>query len=367
MKRKIHLLLAVMLLWPVCAGAQNSSLSQRSKSRIEAIRSSHNDKVEKLKAEHEAFRRDVMERWGEKEMVESTKKVWVEYSDDRNARFRVDFEKGEVIIEILSEKNESRQSIIGRIEKTVESLLDSRGKSIDFKSEVVEQKPVTEKPIMENQINVSKEEISRKSSSYVQKEVATASGQKNVNSVTLQLTANHLPERAARFSPLIKQYSQRFDVDEPLIYAIMEQESAFNPMARSRVAYGLMQLVPSSGGKDAYLYVHKKNTEPSPEFLYNPDNNIRLGTAYIKILMTREFPAIKDRTNRMLCSIAAYNTGSGNVARAFTGNYSVSSAAIKINNMTNEELYNHLKYYLHHPEARDYIQKVTSKMKKYVK
>jgi head-tail adaptor len=125
MKKALHIVFAVMLLWPVCAGAQNSSLSQRSKSRIEAIRNSHNDKVEKLKAEHEAFRRDVMERWGEKEMVESTKKVWVEYSDDRNARFRVDFEKGVVVIEILSEKNESRQSIIGRIEKTVESLLDS--------------------------------------------------------------------------------------------------------------------------------------------------------------------------------------------------------------------------------------------------
>ena len=368
MGKIFQILMVVMLLFPVCARAQSSSLAQKARSRNEAIKNSHNDRAKKLKAEHEAFKREIMQRWGEREMVESSKKVWVEYSDDMSARFKVDFEKGEAIVEVLSEINESKQSVIKRIEKTMESMLNSKGKSIDFKSEVVAQQPVTAKPIMdESQIKVSKEEIARKSSSYEKKGVSTSCGEKNVNTVVLQLSPNHLSERAAKFSPLVKQYSQRFDVDEPLIYAIMEQESAFNPMARSSVAYGLMQLVPSSGGKDAYRYVHKQDVEPSPEFLYVPDNNIRLGTAYIKILMTREFPAIQDRTNRMLCSIAAYNTGSGNVAKAFTGNYSVSSAAMKINCMTNEQLYNHLKNNLHHPEARDYIQKVTSKMRKYVK
>lgn len=361
------LAIVLFLFVSVASSAQNSSIAERAKSRMEAIRNRHNDKEKKLKAEHEAFRKEVMARWGDPEMVESTQKVWVEYSDDKNARFRVDFEKGEAVVEVLSEKDEPREAVSGKMEEAVASLLESKGKSIDFKSEVVEQKPVTSEPIMDNQLELSKGDIARKSTSYTSKEVSTEEGAKVVNSIVLELSPNHLPERAARFSPMIRQYSGRFDVDEPLIYAIMEQESAFNPMARSRVAYGLMQLVPSSGGRDAYLYVHNIDEDPTPEYLYNPDNNIRLGTAYIKILLTRQFPAIKDRTNRMLCAIAAYNTGAGNVAKAFTGNYSVSSAAMRINSMSNEELYNHLKNYLHHPEARDYIQKVTSKMRKYIK
>ena len=62
----------------VVSFAQNSSIAGRAKSRMEAIRNRHADKVERLKAEHEAFRKEVMAKWGEKQMVESSQKVWVE-------------------------------------------------------------------------------------------------------------------------------------------------------------------------------------------------------------------------------------------------------------------------------------------------
>ncbi len=83
--------------------------------------------------------------------------------------------------------------------------------------------------------------------------------------------------------------------------------------------------------------------------------------------MIRNFQNIKGKANRILCTIAAYNTGAGNVARSFTGNTALGKAVEIINSMGNKELYDHLKTKLHHPEARDYIQKVTSKMVKYIK
>ena len=163
MGRKLHVLLALVLLWPVCASAQNSSIAQRAKERMAAIKSSHNDKVEKLKAEHEAFRKEVMAKWGESKMVESSQKVWVEYSDDKESRFQVDFEKGEVVVEVLSEKEEPKENVAQKIVNAVGVMLDSRGKTIDFKSEVVEQKPVAQKPILENQIKVTPKEVASKS------------------------------------------------------------------------------------------------------------------------------------------------------------------------------------------------------------
>ena len=78
MGKIFQILMVVMLLFPVCARAQSSSLAQKARSRNEAIKNSHNDRAKKLKAEHEAFKREIMQRWGEREMVESTKKVWVE-------------------------------------------------------------------------------------------------------------------------------------------------------------------------------------------------------------------------------------------------------------------------------------------------
>jgi len=352
----------------VVSFAQNSSIAGRAKSRMEAIRNRHADKVERLKAEHEAFRREVMEKWGEKQMVESSQKVWVEYSDDKESRFSVDFEKGEVKVEVLSDRNEPVKVTSGRIQKSVEDMLGSRGKTIDFKSEVVEQKPVSDKPILENQIKVVPKEVAAKSSTHSHKEVSTSTGVKKVSSVVLQLNPDHLNQRAQKVRPYVEKYAKMYGIDVPLIFAIIEQESAFNRMARSgKNAYGLMQLVPKYGGKDAYMYVYKIDDEPEPAFLYDEENNIRLGTAYIKILMTREFPAIKEKINKMLCTIAAYNTGAGNVARAFTGKLSVSGAAGQINAMSNGQLYNYLRQNLHHPEARGYVKGVTDKMRKYVK
>ena len=368
MGKAVSILLSLLLLTPLCAGAQNSTIAQRAKERMAAIKSSHNEKVERLKAEHEAFRKEVMAKWGEKEMVESTQKVWVEYSDDKESRFSVDFEKGEAVVEVLSGREEPKEVVAEKLQKAVENLLGSRGKTIDFKSEVVEQKPVADKPILENQIKITPKEVASKSSSYAKKEVSTNAGVKSVNSVKLQLAADHLSQRAEKVRPYVEKYSRMFGIDEPLVFAIIEQESAFNRMARSgKNAYGLMQLVPNYGGKDAYYYVYKVNDEPDPEFLYNEDNNIRLGTAYIKILMTRDFSSIKERINNMLCTIAAYNTGAGNVARAFTGGLNVKGASGQINSMSNAQLFNYLRQNLHHPEARGYIKGVTEKMKKYVK
>lgn len=155
-------------------------------------------------------------------------------------------------------------------------------------------------------------------------------------------------------------------MDQPLIYAIIEQESSFNPAAQSWVpAYGLMQLVPKSGGRDAYRYVHKKDVIPTAEFLFDPERNIELGTGYLKLLMSTTFSKVADNDCRMLCAIAAYNTGAGNVSRAIIGNTNISKAIPEINKMSYQQLFNHLKRHLPHAETQDYIQKVTDRMQKY--
>ena len=75
MKNVAHVVLALLLFFPVCAGAQNNSIAERAKSRMATIKKSHYDKADRLKAEHEAFRKEVMAKWGETQMVESSQKV----------------------------------------------------------------------------------------------------------------------------------------------------------------------------------------------------------------------------------------------------------------------------------------------------
>jgi len=191
-------------------------------------------------------------------------------------------------------------------------------------------------------------------------------GDRQKVTVTIPLRADFLTERARQYRPAIEEEADRRQLPVSLIYAIMETESHFNPRARSHIpAFGLMQLVPKSGGLDAYHYVYGEKKLLGPEYFFEPDQNVELGTAYLDLLYRRYLRAITDDQSRLYCTIAAYNTGAGNVARAFTGGTSVSSAAAKINTLSPEAVYEHLLANLPYVETRNYLEKVRIAQEKY--
>ncbi len=185
--------------------------------------------------------------------------------------------------------------------------------------------------------------------------------------VTLSLVTDNLSKNAALYKDIIAEFSEKFQIEQALIFAVMEQESRFNPEAQSWVpAYGLMQLVPKSGGFDAYRYVYGKEWVPTKSYLFNPRNNIELGTAYLRIL-ENQFSDIEDPHCRRLCVIAGYNTGAGNVSRAFTGNTNLRKALPLINQYGYKRLYDHLTTKLSTEEARNYVSGVSQRREKYLK
>lgn len=381
--KKLYLILFLVIA-SIASHAQTyqNSITARAEKRMRQIKDRAKAKQARILAEYDEFCRKVMTEWGDKEMIESTRKEWVEYSNDQRRRSIVDFENGKVTVEIIADPEEDEVDIDSSLEKAVEDLLSSKGKTIEYESEYIPQKDVTQTPILDEQIDLdkygaisdekaSKEEIAEQIVREEKKErrdVDTDEGRKTIVSIELELVEDHIPKRAERFKGMIRKHSGRFNVNEPLIYALIEQESYFNPMAKSSAnAYGLMQLVPESGGRDAYHHIYKKDIIPTPEYLYDPDNNIELGTGYLHKQMSVYFKGVNDPRCRMLCAIAAYNTGQGNVYYALTGKRTMSNAVKKINTMTYDQLYTYLKRNLPHSETRDYIEKVTSRMQKYIK
>lgn len=99
-----------------------------------------------------------------------------------------------------------------------------------------------------------------------------------------------------------------FIVDRALVYALVRQESAFDPDATSRAgARGLMQIMPATA---SYVAGDPSLKGKGRDQLYDPALNLRLGQEYILHLMT--LPEVGTDLFR-LC--AAYNGGPGNLAR----------------------------------------------------
>jgi soluble lytic murein transglycosylase-like protein len=97
-----------------------------------------------------------------------------------------------------------------------------------------------------------------------------------------------------------------FSVDPALVFALMRQESAFNPTARSPVgARGLLQLMPNTAAA-----MHTRALARQPDQLYDPELNLELGQRFIAVLL--EDGAIEGNMIRLA---AAYNGGPGNLQR----------------------------------------------------
>lgn len=99
-----------------------------------------------------------------------------------------------------------------------------------------------------------------------------------------------------------------FSIDRALIFAIMRQESAFLPRARSHAgARGLMQVMPATARA-----VARRENIPGVRrsTMFTPDLNMQLGQAYIEMMLKE--PAIE---NTLFHVVAAYNAGPGNVQK----------------------------------------------------
>jgi len=74
-----------------------------------------------------------------------------------------------------------------------------------------------------------------------------------------------------------------FKIDRALVYALIRQESGFNPMAKSPDgAHGLMQLLPSTA---SYIARDRGYRGSKRRQLYDPATNLELGQRYIEYLL----------------------------------------------------------------------------------
>lgn len=183
---------------------------------------------------------------------------------------------------------------------------------------------------------------------------------------TIPLPDNRLKKKAKQFRPHILEAAKAMEVPVDLVYAVIHTESHFNPLARSPIpAYGLMQIVPRTAGRDATRLLYDKSRLLSPAYLFDPEKNIKVGAAYLRLLYFHYLKDIKDPKSRLYCAIAAYNTGVANVARVFGNKPAMDNAASHINELSAQQVLAALLESLPARETRDYLKKVLARKSLY--
>jgi membrane-bound lytic murein transglycosylase C len=182
--------------------------------------------------------------------------------------------------------------------------------------------------------------------------------------ITMPMVSQHQVVAARSFGRLVVRSANKYRVDTALIYAVIETESSFNPLAVSPSnAYGLMQVMPRTAGRDVMDKIYKSDRTPSKRYLLDPEQNIDFGTAYLSILRDNYLRGINNPLAQEYCMIASYNGGAGQLLKSFHRDRS--EALRRINRMSAKDVYRHITRRHPKAETRNYLKKVIERKQKY--
>lgn len=320
----------------------------------------------------ESLRGHVSRTWGGRSTLLPSRHRYVKYTQNYQSRAIVNFDSGEITVETLDRQHTSR-SLQNAIVTTLLTPDDPRAVDL-YSARTVR---LTGTPYLAGLVRDQHGRTVRtppRAEAYARwlrahhrhtRRIRTSAGTREVSFVRFHMVRDHLRQAARRYKPLVTRYAHRYGVSRNLVFAIIKTESNFNPFAVSAApAYGLMQLVPTTGGRDAYRLVHGRDRTPSAQQLLRADQNIELGTAYLGLVNHHYLGGIRNPVSREYCTIAAYNTGAGNVLRTFSS--SRRQAVRTINALTPAAVYRRLRTRLPSAQARRYLAKVLSARRDFV-
>ena len=115
---------------------------------------------EQARAEYEQFVESIKLIWGGDSVVENTRTEWVEYSDDNTSRSIVDFDKGNIVVEVALDADEASDEALvnSRLTEAVERVLGSRGSTHPYNGSEAE--GVSETPILDGIVDLSAYRVS---------------------------------------------------------------------------------------------------------------------------------------------------------------------------------------------------------------
>jgi membrane-bound lytic murein transglycosylase C len=317
---------------------------------------------------------NVNRNWGKKETKLPTRTSYIKYTQNYKSRAMVDFDADTITVETVDDKDPTG-SLKNAIVTTLLTPDDPR--AVDLFSDKSVTLSSAREPYL---LGLVQDQHGRSIATPAQAEsfadyllgkqalrrkVDVKEGAKDALYVTVAMVANFQNKQAEKYRGIVSKYAAQYKVSPSLVYAVIRTESNFNPFAVSSApAYGMMQLVPSSGGREGYRAAKGRDEAPTKDYLFDADNNIELGTAYLGVLLSRQLDYVTNATSREYCVISAYNTGPANVLKAFSKDKV--AAVNSINGLEPPGVYEKLHTGLPYEETRQYLVRVVGYRKQFL-
>ncbi|MDE1251291.1 murein transglycosylase domain-containing protein [Vibrio aestuarianus] len=305
------------------------------------------------------FKNTVSKKWDKPNF--SDQYSWVSYSPSLELKREVNFEKNVIKVTTIVGEETSVEELKEEILATSKLTIGEAQKADVFTATLIEETKVEELsnqtllPVSEDQ-DVQLQELEKALKEVVITEFIDSKGN-SVIEAQISFPPKWLNRKEKRFYDAVETYSTKYGLEPEFVLSIIKTESAFDPTAISHIpAFGLMQIVPSSAGLDATSFLFGEQQLLKRDYLFDPEKNIEVGTAYIHLLRSRYFKGIEDEESLKYCVIAAYNGGMGPIYRIFGGKRSV--AVKNINQLTPEKVFSTIQKKHSAAETRNYLKKV---------
>jgi membrane-bound lytic murein transglycosylase C len=306
--------------------------------------------------------------WGGKNVQLPSKKKYVKYTNGYQSKAEVDFDRGLITVETIATDKplvQLKKAIITTL------LTNDNPANTDIFSD--ESPTLGGQPYLLGQVvDQDNKPIAYqwRANRFADHLIKSQLKKQKVGShqghyVEITMVTEHVNMRKQKYAEHVFASANKYQIKPDLIYAIVETESSFNPFAVSRAnAYGLMQIVPATAGKDVYQKIYKREGVPTQQTLFSPKDNIDIGTAYLHILQSSYLKKITNPQSRHFAMISAYNGGAGNVYKTFSADRNKAPAVI--NKLSASRVYDKLTQSHPRAESRRYLQKVVKAQKHYL-
>jgi len=307
------------------------------------------------------YKENISKYW--KDILITSNHTYVVYSNNFKQRSIINYKKSTILIQVITSDIKIAQKSISRRYKNIFELKNQEAfrnelvlRNTYKKLNIVFDTPLNnelligdllslkykEKVLQEVVLEIYKEEVYKNTKFY---------------SSLYKLPLDFSYKLSKRYLKTIRKYEQLYNLPKNILYSMIKIKTSFNPYAlTSNAKLGLL-LVDNKIGTKAYFKLYEDKRLLDAAYLYEFENNIKIGTTYFSILYNEKFKNITNSTTKMYFSILAYEQGLKNTLELFDNNIQ------NINKLSAPLIYRKILQKLKNRNLRIYFSKVVNTQK----